>query len=605
MSHEDFRLPSTAGFMPGEDDLTEEANHQAYNQYSNAVTALVEQAATAGEPIFRTLYQEAPDFRMVMGILSIATTSDATRADAVRALDTIDREQIRQRGEDGTRDVNEFYDGLPTVDSRSGLGWRTQFDTEDDRWSDPALPPILLDSDQKKANEQLMAATRGSLKKGQDSTWGDEAHGGNQSGQFDTDSLLRGAKSYEDHPGTLILLHVARALYNYAVAKLGKVTEVQTLCVGSRIVVCANESLATAFLGTFKSEQSGTLLGLIQKVVGKPAKYGYRAANKGEPYQVLKFSHELSMRELARLQPAEAAQVIAEAADTDEEGVVRSVVDAVEAGKTWQVGTYDEAIVWLRSADTQHGVFWMDPPTAKGCHAEGALVALLVASGLTEKALIAGTMRPCTGCYLTLRYARERLGVALLGAPTHNGGFWETTQLSGMLALVNAYNQGQLKDVLQSPGVDLATRQRVTTAFQLEGVAAFCRFIERNFPESTNASSLLSLVTEPQPKLVPDTPFRRTVTLPESHMRQYLAEKAAKEAAAAKKEEEEEEEEPTPSGQVATSRTGDEEEEEPMVPGRASMEDEEEEDTTGRTAGGGEPMGESRSRKRKWDETGQ
>lgn len=564
MSQEDFRLPSTAGFAPGDDDLTQEQVRRAYNEYSRAVAALVDQAARAGEPIFRTLYQEAPDFLAVLGILSIASTDQATKAEADTALELIDREQRRQRADLGQRDVNEFYEGRPTGDARSGLGWNTRYGTENDRWARPAPMPTELDSDRTKANKQLADATRGALRKGMDSTWSDGAHG-NQSGKFDSDSQLRGAKSYADHPGTLVMLHVSRALYNYMIAKVGKVTEVQMLCVGSRIVACANESVADRFLESFKTTTKMTLLGLIKKVAGKPRKFEYRTGDKtGVPYQVLKFSHDLSMREISRLQPEQAAQVLAEAADTDEENIVRSVVDAVAAGKTWEGGSYANAIAWLTDPRTENGVFWMDPPTVKWCHAEGALVALLVESGATGKALIAGTMRPCTGCYLTLRYARERLGVDLLGAPTHNGGFWETTQLNGMLALVNAFNEGQLRDILRSPDVDAETRARVEKAFRLEGVAAFCRFIERNFPESTNASNLLSLLTQPQPGLIPDTPFRRTITMPEEHMRQFLAARAGATAPATDqpdKGKEEEEEEEDLAAPVRRAEDEDEEEE--------------------------------------------
>jgi hypothetical protein len=558
MNRDDFTLPSTSDFMPGDDDLTAADQNKAYSEYAAAVKALAKQASKNDESLFQVLYNEVPDFPMLLGILGIATTSEnqETAKAANAALDKLDRVAKKQRTDPRLNTLNEFYSSVPTGEERGGLGWRTEFDTEDDRWADPTVKPIVLDRDTTKANKQLTDSIQGALKQGMTDTWGAQVGGGNQSGKFESGSLLRAPKSYADHPGTRILFEVSRLLYNYAFATLSKVTEVQSLCVADRIVVCANESLAQDFLRTFESAQGRTLREVIRTVTDDPDAYRYSAPKGGgAATPVLNYSHELSMAALkGDLVAGQAQQVIAAAAATDEADFVRCVVAAVVEEKTWEVGTYEEAAAWLRRAGTEKGVFWMDPPNLGLCHAEGALVAVLVASGITAPALITGTMRPCTGCYLTLRYARERLGIALRGAPTHNGGFWESTQTGGMLALINAFNDGVVQNLPLYRDADNETKAQIQQAFKLEGVAAFCRFVQRNFPESSNASSLLSEETELQTGKVPNVALRRTLTLPEDHMLNYRAAAAAAAAAAAQDEEEEEEEESPPTTSTTSKK---------------------------------------------------
>jgi hypothetical protein len=142
------------------------------------------------------------------------------------------------------------------------------------------------------------------------------------------------------------------------------------------------------------------------------------------------------------------------------------------------------------------------------------------------------------------------LGVKLIGAPTHNGGFWESTQTGGMLALINAFAAGRLKNLALYQDADTTTRAQIDEAFRLEGVAAFCRFVKRNFPESSNASSLLSDETEQLQGKVPSVALRRTLTLPDDHMRQYRTKQAAQ-----AKDDEEETETPEP---TSKKRNGDE-----------------------------------------------
>jgi hypothetical protein len=538
MDH-DWELPSTSDFMPGDDDLADDDQNEAYSEYATAIRDLAKRASKDHQPVFQALYNEAPDFTMVTGILSFAllSPSEQTKTTAEGALDKLDRVAKKQKIDPQLNTRNEFYASMPGPGDKGGLGWHTEFDTEDDRWTDPTIEPMVLNEDGKKANEQLNTSIKDALKEGMTDTWGNRAGGGNQSGKFESGTLLRGPKSYADHPGTRILFEVSRALYNYAYRTLTKVTEVQSLCVADRIVVCANESLALDFLNSFGSAEGRTLLQVIKTVTGEPDDYAYEAPKTaGAAGAVLEYSHELSMAALTgTIQADDAQKIIAAAAATNEADIVRCVVEAVIAGKTWEVGSYEQASTWLNKAGTEKGVFWMNPPDIGACHAEGALVAVLVASGITAPALITGTMRPCTGCYLTLRFARERLGVKLIGAPTHNGGFWESTQTGGMLALINAFAAGRLKNLALYQDADTTARAQIDEAFRLEGVAAFCRFVKRNFPESSNASNLLSDETEQQQGKVPSVALRRTLTLPDDHMRRYRT----KQAAQAKDEEEE------------------------------------------------------------------
>jgi hypothetical protein len=535
MNHDNWQLPSTSDFMPGDDDMTNREKDAAYAEYAERMRTLAEEAGRRNQPVFQRIYNEVPDFYMLAGILGYATLSPTpdTAAAANEALGTIDRVAKEQRTELGFKARNEFYASEPTGQDRGGLGWHTEFDTEDDRWADPKIEPMELDKKKKKTNAQLTGAIQGALKDGMITTWGDRKRGGGQSGKFEAETTLRGAKSYADHPGTLILFKVSRALYNYAYQVLNKVTEVQSLCVANRIVVCANESSAQDFLKSFGSKQGATLLKVIKTVAGKPDDYAYTAPRTaGAAGQVLQYSHDLSMAALTgMIDPDQAQKIIAAAAATNEADIVRCVVEAVVAGKTWEVGSYKQASDWLNKEGTDKGVFWMNPPNLGACHAEGALVALLVASGITTPALITGTMRPCTGCYLTLRFARERLGVTLLGAPTHNGGFWESTQTGGMLALIDAFAKGRLENLPMYQNASTGEKAQIDEAFRLEGVEAFCQYVTRNFPESSNASNLLSEETMPQTGRVPSVALRRTLTLPEEHMQQYLAKQAEEEEA--------------------------------------------------------------------------
>lgn len=69
----------------------------------------------------------------------------------------------------------------------------------------------------------------------------------------------------------------------------------------------------------------------------------------------------------------------------------------------------------------------------------------------------------------------------------------------------------------------------------MKGVAAFCRFVQRNFPESSNASNLLSEMTVQQTGKVPNAMARRTRTLPLEDWLKLQDEQAAEAAEEEKK----------------------------------------------------------------------
>lgn len=166
-----------------------------------------------------------------------------------------------------------------------------------------------------------------------------------------------------------------------------------------------------------------------------------------------------------------------------EQRTLAAVIGILRASGKWETGTYGQALTFLRRPDTRQGVFWMNPPSLLGaCHAEGILVALLAHAGITSHAVLAGTMRTCAGCYLTLRFAREHLGLNLASTARYPGGFWETTTASDMLALIRAYSANRLASLPAYQDAPAQEQARIAGTFRYEGVAAFCSFVARNFP---------------------------------------------------------------------------------------------------------------------------
>jgi hypothetical protein len=527
-------LPYSTDFEPGQ-MMDLETRDQQYREYAEQVRELVRQTVGSKQPLLQALYDEEPDFWSFNAVIGWAAQSGnaTTRMEADSAIAEFSGALTDQSKVPDLHARNEFYGHEHANPRLSGLGWQTQYGVENDREAARTDDPATTMND----------AIKGALVRGRDKAWGKAWGGKGLGGAFATGSTLRGGKSFKDYRGTEILMMVSRALFNYVNAWVGKeesATEVQALCVANRIVVCANEELAKTFLRTFGENELPNLRGTIKAVADDQETYGYRSEAVGAAASVLDQVHANSIKSLSELTDAEKPQTgapaiegverVEEAEDpaTVEQQMLQSVLKAVEQEATWKVGTYDEAVAWLNSADTEYGVFWMDPPQDLGaCHAEGALVALLVASGLDQPAIITGTMRPCTGCFLTLRFARERLRVNLVGAPTHNGGFWEGTQTGGMLALIYAFINRRLDSLPAYRDADKDGKAAVREAFQMEGVDAFCRFVERNFPDSSNATNLHSFESEPYDGAVPYIPFRRTPSLKLSQELDFTAKKAA------------------------------------------------------------------------------
>ena len=246
---------------------------------------------------------------------------------------------------------------------------------------------------------------------------------------------IRGVRFSDDQPSAGVLPRISRALCRYVAGKAKTTAGIPALCVAGRIVVCAGEPAARDVLARFEADQ-------------------FQAERPGGPPAV-----------------GPAGQALAGA------------VDVLRASGKWETGTYGQALTFLRRPDTRHGVFWLEPPSLPGaCHAEGTLVALLAHAGITSPAVLAGTLRTCAGCYLTLRFAREHLGLDLASTAHYPGGFWETTPSDRMLALIRAYSTNRLATLPAYQAAPAQERAQIDGTFRYEGVAAFCSFVARLFP---------------------------------------------------------------------------------------------------------------------------
>lgn len=91
----------------------------------------------------------------------------------------------------------------------------------------------------------------------------------------------------------------------------------------------------------------------------------------------------------------------------------------------------------IESSDYEGTMLFVNAGSPQKMHAEQKLVQALYRSGHKGRAYIYGKKRPCTGCSLTLRFAREWMGLDIL-YNDNPGGFWEPA-LFGLDSVVKNY----------------------------------------------------------------------------------------------------------------------------------------------------------------------
>ncbi|HET9894048.1 MAG TPA: hypothetical protein VFQ44_03875 [Streptosporangiaceae bacterium] len=330
----------------------------------------------------------------------------------------------------------------------------------------------------KKERDQRTAPLVKHINKVSEKSWPKGRIGAGMGGTFPADGTTkRDGRSYYGDRGRQLLRQICVRLYDYAANEAGaKPTEVQALFVSRRIVFAANEDMAKVLLASFRKASHASLLQFLATIPKERTDTLYPTLERAR-FQDMQHATEVAkeLQEMGEFYNKEGR--IAQITDTTEEDedLLNEIFEALLAHDApgWQGGNLSQAVAWLKSAESEGGVFWCDPTEiGDNVHAEQALAVLLARARPHDDAQIVGTMRPCVGCYLTLLYGVDKLGLQI-ERPENPGGFWQGTQVDGFYAMI----------------------QENMLAFDLvhdEAIKEWNRHVTDNFPRQTFATALHS-----------------------------------------------------------------------------------------------------------------
>jgi hypothetical protein len=231
---------------------------------------------------------------------------------------------------------------------------------------------------------------------------------GSFKGQWEDEVTSAPTHSFSDERTRQVLRHVSTILFQHVKAVVSDEQEIESMLVNDRIVISANLSGSVSHLARLSPAQLAGLLTTLPEGADERT-----ARVVGKMTQLLQGKR---LKDLTFDDPDERQEVASIVT------MVRSMADSpAESSPT---GSVDQVAAWLTSNDYRNRVLFVSGKDKQ--HAEQHLVLAYVHSGLTAKATIYGKKRPCMGCFMTLLFARDRLGKNITFNQRH-GGFWNTT----------------------------------------------------------------------------------------------------------------------------------------------------------------------------------
>ncbi len=234
--------------------------------------------------------------------------------------------------------------------------------------------------------------------------------GSDFAGRWTPEVDVRERRSFSGDRTRQVMRHLSTVLYHVAVATVEREQEIESMLVEGRLLISSNLPASVDALATDPVKLAGELVrtpgpdaDLADR--GERSRRNLAAAIRGDRLDTLTFDDEDDRRRTQELV-----------------GILRAVAD----DPTNLVHTVDvkQAPAALMD-DAKRGSLILVRGFSQA-HAEQNLVLAFAKSGSTDTARIYGKKRPCTGCSMTMAYAREVLGKRLVynGNP---GGLWGTS----------------------------------------------------------------------------------------------------------------------------------------------------------------------------------
>jgi hypothetical protein len=231
----------------------------------------------------------------------------------------------------------------------------------------------------------------------------DYATGHSGSGQWTDEVGMQGAGSFSGERVRQLLRHLSTVVFAYVKQHVEEEQEVQAMYVNGRILLSSNDPASMRALRSVPKERIRSVL------IGDESPQGAdRSAMSAEKLSgVLEGSR---METLTFDQESERPSMQA----------ISNMVD--DPQKYLPLGSIDQAAAWVDDDDHRGNVILVE--SMADAHAEQNLILTYVKSRSMAQAHVYGKKRPCTGCYLTFRFAREQLGRVGLTHSDRPGGFW-------------------------------------------------------------------------------------------------------------------------------------------------------------------------------------
>ncbi|MBW4612990.1 MAG: hypothetical protein KME21_06845 [Desmonostoc vinosum HA7617-LM4] len=257
-----------------------------------------------------------------------------------------------------------------------------------------------------KAKKPSKAALGRAIKNAQATeNWG-FATGHSGSGQWTENVTVRDQHSFADDRVKQALRHLSSAVFHYVKSLVADEQEVQGLYVDDRLLLSSNLPASMQQLQNLTSEQLFDIL-LTSKYM------------PGNDDRFLQYVNKLrSLIGGTRIEDI--------TTDEAEKANLQTIADMVrnaiqDPSKFLIHSTLDNASGYINDASYKNKIIIVEG--LKPVHAEQNLIFAYCKSGSSSPALIYGKKRPCTGCYVTFRYATDILNLNIQFNP-NAGGFW-------------------------------------------------------------------------------------------------------------------------------------------------------------------------------------
>ncbi|HEV3471120.1 MAG TPA: hypothetical protein VG148_17485, partial [Pyrinomonadaceae bacterium] len=314
-------------------------------------------------------------------------------------------------------------------------------------------------------------------------------------GHWKSDTEVSGTRDFSGERGRQILRHISSQLFHYTRENLkqNKEQEFQAMSVNGRILVAANED--------------GSISALVADLKQKAEEFAAKSVDVETPplhplIEILQTPYVNDQR--TKTNSWKMRQVFTGGRSFPGFSAVETLLQIVRQTDFYEIISAANAGQCARAITGETSKEKIILVTGGKLHAEQKLLLALYRSGATDAAEIFGKKRPCTGCFLTLLFAWQKLHMPIT-FNTHPGGYWGTAREGLMQLFKAAKNKGETtpEDAVTWLREQLAALQTYQSPTLVEGT------VRSNIRPRTLKIDEKVLNTETN-KMVPKNPLDET-----------------------------------------------------------------------------------------------